>query len=105
MIDNLKYELSGKLEDRSLGDGTTSATLDEDSVKKLMEQFKRELDEQMRAINKNINLFKEKVPTKDDILEILSKLKKLEEKTDTLTEQEEELRNGQKEIKTVAADN
>ena len=43
MIDNLKYDLSGKLEDR--GDGATAATLDEDSVKKLMEQFKRELDE------------------------------------------------------------
>lgn len=105
MIDNLKYELSGKLEDRSLADGTTSATLDEDSVKKLMEQFKRELDEQMRAVNKNFNLFKEKVASKDEVLEILSKIKKLEEKTETLSQQEEELRNGQKEVKTLAGEN
>lgn len=59
----------------------------------------------MRAVNKNFNLFKEKVASKDDVLEILSKIKKLEEKTESLSEQEEELRTQQKEIKAVSTDN
>lgn len=88
MLENLRGELSGKLEDRSSGEGFVAPALDEEQMKKLVEQLKNEMDEQIAAMNKNFNLFKEKVASKDELFEVLSKLKKLEER---MTEAEKEI--------------
>lgn len=97
MLDNLRRELSGKMEERSSGEAFMSPQLDEEQLKKLVEQLRNEMDEQIAAMNKNFNLFKEKVASKDELFDVLSKLKKLEERMTEAEKEMEEVKTEQKE--------
>ena len=74
-----------------------SPQLDEEQLKKLVEQLRNEMDEQIAAMNKNFNLFKEKVASKDELFDVLSKLKKLEERMTEAEKEMEEVKTEQKE--------
>lgn len=96
MVDGLRGEVSEKLE--LLPSAAEAAPgLDDDALKKLLEQLRNELDEQVGQMNKNFNLFKEKVAVKDELFDVLAKLKKLEERVGEGETRQDSLEAQQKE--------
>ncbi len=55
------------------------------------------MDEEMAAINKNLNLFKEKVASKDELFDVLARLKRLDERMAEVQEQQVEMKERQNE--------